>query len=213
LQAASDTTTTPQLVQGRLTVSEPGTAYPNPTADATRKDRAAWLDSSGQVQIFGADQVPQGVVPQWKKNGWGVKWVIPVWVWLAGAGGVLLLGVLFLLLWLLFAKRRRERDQQEQYISEADPHPGPQPWATRVPHSSSPRRHNKNSWWEDGQVSTPPASRGATEDRSHGSSWRSPRSNRSSKNNRKQQRVRGEGQLHRSEAWGEDPPELPGAYR
>jgi hypothetical protein len=213
LQAAVDTTTTPQSVQGRLTVTEPGTAYPNPTADAARKDRAAWLDSTGQIQIFGADEVPQSAVPGWKAKGWGVRWIMPIWVYLAGAGGVLLVGVLILLAWLFFAKRRREdAQQQDQYISEAEERPSNKPWATRVSRSTSPRRKNQNSWWEDGQLSTPPGSRGATEDRPAGNSLREPRSSRGPRSNKRQQHVRGEGQLQRPEAWG-DEPELPGAYR
>jgi hypothetical protein len=206
LQAGGNTTTTPQLVQGRLTVSEPGTTYPNPAADAARKDQSAWLDTLGQVQIFGVDQVPQGLVPQWKTKGWGVRWVIPVWVWLAGAGGVLLLGVFILLAWILCVKRRRQRPQPDTYVEEAEQRPANQAWATRGHRSNSPKPQHHNGWWEEGQVSTPPGSRGATEDRR----LRSSRTLRSSK---QQQRIREEGRLHRHHVWDEEPPELPGAYR
>jgi hypothetical protein len=200
-----------QVVQGRLTVSEPSTTYPNPAADAARKDGSAWLDNVGQIQIFEVGEVLKSTVPGWKSKGWGVRWVIPIWVYLAGAGGVLLLGVLFLLIWLLLARRRRQKTQLDQYDGEADHIPSTQqPW---VPNNTSTKRHNRNGWWQDGQVSTPPGSRGATEDRPMGSSNRTPRSSRGPKGSRWQQRVREEGHLQRHQGWDEEPPDLPGAYR
>jgi hypothetical protein len=206
LQAAVDTTTTPQLVQGRLTVAEPGTTYPNPAADAARKDQSAWLDTHGQVQIFGVDRVPQGLVPQWKTKGWGVRWVIPVWVWLAGAGGVLLLGVMVLLVWILCAKRRRQSNHLALYVDEAQQRPGDQAWATRGPSSNSARRQNHSSWWNERQVSTPPGPAAATQDRRL-------RSSRTHRNSKQQQRLREEGRLQQHHMWVDEPPELPGAYQ
>jgi hypothetical protein len=133
-------TTSRQPIQGRLTVAEPGIYYPNPTADAARGDKAAWLDDTGSISIKGTDQVPAELVPQWKKGGWGVKWVIPVWLWIAGAGGVLLLCVVGVGIWAIVAARRRRREEQQERARSVEnlglepvvPGQPPGAWASRV---------------------------------------------------------------------------------
>jgi hypothetical protein len=140
LQVPGNTTTSHQTIQGRLTVAEPGTYYPNPTADAARGDKEAWLDDSGSISIVGADQVPAELLPQWKKGGWGVKWVIPVWVWIAGAGGVLLLCVVGVGVWAVVAARRRKHEEQLEQAGRVQhlglqpviPGQDPEVWASRV---------------------------------------------------------------------------------
>jgi hypothetical protein len=169
LLQSTGSTTSRQPVQGRLTVAEPGTYYPNPTADAARGDKNAWLDDSGSISIQGADQVPAELLPQWKKGGWGVRWVIPVWLWIAGAGGVVLLCVVGVGIWAIVAARRRRREDRQERVEGVEtlglepvlPGQADKAWAERVttpspqgraqgqsqshrrpPHISSPRAHH-----------------------------------------------------------------------
>lgn len=217
LQSDPRTTAEPQTVQGQLTVVEPGTTYPHPAADAARGDNAIWLDTHGQVQIFGADKVPKGQRPGLVKGGW--RWVVPVWVWLAGGAGLLMLLILGVGAWLLIVLwNKRKQGVPDPHITahvEAPQQPD-QTWATKSPGRAAPKLPNHSDWWEGGRVTTPPASRGAPASQ-HPS--RSPQSEhnpvsipsaRTSKR-RPQQHVQNEGQLT-LQAWGEVPPALPGAY-
>lgn len=145
----TNTTTTTQPIQGRLTVVEPSGNYPATAEDTARGDSNAWLDATGSVLIEGIALVPPSLVPAWKHAGPALRREVPIWFWLAVAGGLLLLCMLgCCCIWAVVAACRRHKRQKVRL--EGVHHLGLQPvlpgqamgpWASRVltpPHHQGP---------------------------------------------------------------------------
>jgi hypothetical protein len=103
-------------VQGTVTLEELGVVSPSAAADSARGDGSTYIDDIGSIQILG--KYPKNIVPPWKEppvtpGGVVTKVVVPVWLWLVVAGGVLLVAGGLLACWLLVLWRRKKRAEAE----------------------------------------------------------------------------------------------------